>query len=30
MKMSENDHTNSLDPEKAQQNVWQDPREKGL
>ena len=29
MKMSENDHTNSLDPDQAQQNVWQDPKEKG-
>ena len=29
MKMSEIDHTNSLDPDQAQQNVWQDPREKG-
>ena len=25
MKMSENDHTNSLDTDQAQQNVWQDP-----
>ena len=30
MKMSEIDHTNSLDPDQAQQNVWQDPKEKGL
>ena len=30
MKMSENDHTNSLDPDQAQQNVWQDPKEKIL
>ena len=29
MKMSEIDHTNSLDPDQAQQNVWQDPKEKG-
>ena len=29
MKMSENDHTNSLDPDQAQQNFWQDPKEKG-
>ena len=29
MKMSKNDHTNSLDPDQAQQNVWQDPKEKG-
>ena len=27
--MSEIDHTNSLDPDQAQQNVWQDPQEKG-
>ena len=27
--MSENDHTNSLDPDQARQNVWQDPKEKG-
>ena len=30
MKMSEIDHTNSLDPDQAQLNVWQDPKEKGL
>ena len=30
MKMSEIDHTNSLDPDQAQHNVWQDPREKCL
>ena len=30
MKMSEIDHTNSLDPDQAQQNVWQDQKEKGL
>ena len=30
MKMSEFDHTNSLDPDRAQQNVWQDPNEKSL
>ena len=30
MKMSEIDYTNSLDPDQAQQNVWQDPKEKGL
>ena len=29
LKMSEIDHTNSLDPDQAQQNVWQDPKEKG-
>ena len=29
MKMSEIDHTNSLDPDQAHQNVWQDPKEKG-
>ena len=29
MKMSENDHTNSLGPDQAQQNIWQDPKEKG-
>ena len=29
MKMSEIDHTNSLDPDQARQNVWQDPKEKG-
>ena len=29
VKMSEIDHTNSLDPDQAQQNVWQDPKEKG-
>ena len=29
MKMSENDNTNSLDPDQAQLNVWQDPKEKG-
>ena len=29
MKMYEIDHTNSLDPDQAQQNVWQDPKEKG-
>ena len=29
MKMSENDHTNSLDQDQAQQNVWQNPKEKG-
>ena len=29
MKMSENDHTKSLDPDQAQQDVWQDPKEKG-
>ena len=28
MKMSEIDLTNSLDPDQAQQNVWQDPKEK--
>ena len=28
IKMSEIDHTNSLDPDQAQQNVGQDPREK--
>ena len=27
MKMSEIDHANSLDPDQAQQNVWQDPKE---
>ena len=26
--MSEIDHTNSLDPDQAQQNVWQGPKEK--
>ena len=30
MKISEVDHTNSLDPDQAQQNLWQDPKEKGL
>ena len=30
MKMSEIDYTNSLDPDQAQQNVWQDPKEKGM
>ena len=29
MKMSEIDQTNSLDPDQAQQNVWQDPKDKG-
>ena len=29
MKMSEIDHTNSLDQDQAQQNVWQDLKEKG-
>ena len=29
MKMSEIDHTNSLDPDQAQLKVWQDPQEKG-
>ena len=29
MKMSEIDQTKSLDPDQAQQNVWQDPKEKG-
>ena len=29
MKMSEIDKTKSLDPDQAQQNVWQDPKEKG-
>ena len=29
MNMSENDQTNSLDPDQAQQNVWQDLKEKG-
>ena len=29
MKMSEINHTNSWDPDQAQQNVWQDPKEKG-
>ena len=29
MKMSEIDHRNSLDQDRAQQNVWQDPKEKG-
>ena len=28
MKMSEIDQTKSLDPDQAQQNVWQDPKEK--
>ena len=27
MKTSEIDHTNSLDPDQAQQNVWQGPKE---
>ena len=29
MKMSEIDQTKSLDPDQAQKNVWQDPKEKG-
>ena len=29
MKMSEIDHTNSLYPDQAQQNVWQDPKDTG-
>ena len=29
IKMSEIDRKNSLDPDQAQQNVWQDPKEKG-
>ena len=29
MKMSEIDQTKSLDPDQAQQNVWQDQKEKG-
>ena len=29
MKLSKIDHTNSLDPDQAQQNVWNDPKEKG-
>ena len=29
MNMSEIDHTNSLEPDQAQQNFWQDPKEKG-
>ena len=29
MKMSEIDHTNSLDPDQAQKSVWQEPKEKG-
>ena len=29
MKMSEIDHADNLDPDQAQQNGWQDPKEKG-